>query len=132
MRENSEKIYKILIVDDEPSNAESLRELIVNYFPNTVSVDKSASAEDALTKFRNRKYDMAILDVKMPKIDGLSLFKKFKNIRSGFEVIFYTAYPGDFQTAEECRRVGHYIEKANEKDLSELINIIKNKIRGEA
>ena len=125
-----EKIYKILIVDDESANAESLRELLINYFPAALSIDKSGSAEDALKKFKKEKYDMAILDIKMPKIGGLALYEQLKSIRGNFDVVFYTAYPGNFQTAEKCREVGLYIEKANEKDLLKLIDTIENKIKG--
>ena len=63
---------KILIVDDEKYNREVIKEycLYENY-----EVYESSNGKDALEKLKNNNYDLMVLDIMMPEIDGFTLLK---------------------------------------------------------
>jgi DNA-binding response OmpR family regulator len=48
--------------------------------------------EEAITQLKNRKYDLAILDIRMPKVDGYGVLKFIKQEQPNVKVIMLTAY----------------------------------------
>ena len=81
---------RILVVDDEKDNAAVFRIALedtglyeVNSFTNPIS---------ALSSFKPNKYDLVILDIRMPKINGYELYEKMKNIDDKIKVCFLTAF----------------------------------------
>jgi CheY-like chemotaxis protein len=84
---NNEK-KRILMVDDETD---------VNYTFETVLeengfvVDSFEDPTLALNNFRPGLYDLVLLDIKMPAIDGFKLYEEMKKIDKKFEVCFLTA-----------------------------------------
>ena len=54
-------------------------------------VDGFADATKALTHFRPRIYDLVILDIKMPGMDGFQLYQKLKSLDNNIQVCFLTA-----------------------------------------
>jgi DNA-binding NtrC family response regulator len=84
---NSEK-KRILMVDDE---------IDVNYTFETVleendfAVDTFDNAVLALNNFKADLYDLVLLDIKMPAMDGFKLYEEMKKIDNKFKVCFLTA-----------------------------------------
>lgn len=79
---------KLLLVEDDPSFGAVLKDyLIINDFDVTHAID----GEDGLSKFKNGQYDLCILDVMMPKMDGFTLGKEIKEIKNDQPIIFLTA-----------------------------------------
>ena len=69
---------KILIVDDE----QKIREVIREYSEfNGHEVDEAADGMEAVSKVRSNDYDIIIMDIMMPKLDGFSACKEIKKIR---------------------------------------------------
>ena len=67
---------KILIVDDE----KLIREVIKEYCENeNYEIDEASNGEEALNLIQNNSYDLLILDIMMPKLDGFSLCKKIND-----------------------------------------------------
>ncbi len=67
---------KILVVDDE----KLIREVIKEYCENeNYEVDEASNGEEALNLIQNNSYDLLILDIMMPKLDGFSLCKKIND-----------------------------------------------------
>lgn len=83
---------KIMVVDDESSVLESFKMIlgIKDY-----AVDTYEDSEKALREFTKDKYDVAFLDIKMPKLNGLELLKRLKEIDPNLEVAMVTAYADD-------------------------------------
>jgi len=83
---------KIVVVDDEASVLESFKMIlgIKNY-----DVDTFESGESALKDFSKGKYQVAFVDIKMPKMDGLELLKRLKEADPDLEVAMVTAYADD-------------------------------------
>jgi two-component system, OmpR family, response regulator ChvI len=80
---------KILIVDDEP-DITSAFDMILQM--NGFEVDAYNDPLLALSNFKPNSYGLALLDIRMPKINGFELYKKIKDIDNKMEVCFITAY----------------------------------------
>ncbi|MCX7951707.1 MAG: response regulator transcription factor [Clostridiales bacterium] len=79
--------YRILIVDDEENLVKGIK---YNLELDNYSVDVAYEGEDALRKIGENIYNLIILDIMLPKIDGLTLLKKIRE-RSSVPVIMLTA-----------------------------------------
>jgi DNA-binding response OmpR family regulator len=73
----------------------------------------ATSAESALRILETRNFDLAVLDVKIPKIDGLQLKKHMQEIRPGMKFIFVTGHGSDrdFQTGVAEVGADYYLAK---------------------
>jgi two-component system OmpR family response regulator len=80
---------KVLIVDDEEAFANNIVKLIANRGYDTKAVYNGQSAIDALDE---ADFDVIILDMKMPGLDGLATLKQIKRKKPGVEVIILTGH----------------------------------------
>ena len=91
---------KILVVDDEPDNASIFT---MGLEDDGFKVDTFTDPLSALSVFkedkRRRKYDLLILDIKMPDMNGFELYEQIKKIDDKVKVCFLTAY-GEGYTEE--------------------------------
>jgi DNA-binding response OmpR family regulator len=79
---------RILAVDDEP-DITKLCSLALEYYG--FKVDTFIDSEEALSSFRPDYYDLVILDIKMPKMDGFELYEELKKMDNDVKVCFLTA-----------------------------------------
>ncbi len=79
-----------ILVEDEETSREILRNYLTKYCPNINIVGEAANVEDALILIRNNDLDVVFLDVEMPFGNAFDLLDKVGNI--DFETIFVTAY----------------------------------------
>ena len=84
-----EKLKRVLVVDDEAGIRKNISDLLV---PMGYQVEQSGDGQDGLQIFINFKPQVVILDINLPRKDGLSLLKDIKNINSSVPVIVFTAY----------------------------------------
>lgn len=113
---------KILIIDDEKAIRGSLKE-ILEY--EKYKVDEAENGEDGLSKLNKEKYDIALLDIKMPNIDGMDVLQKAMDLGIDTQFIMISAH-GNIETAVEATKLGafDFIEKP--PDLNRLLVTIKN------
>lgn len=80
---------RILVIDDEPTVIESFKMIlkIKDY-----DVDSYLDGPSALEKFDKDQFDIAFIDMKLPKMDGLEILKRLKEKDPDMEVIIVTAY----------------------------------------
>ena len=92
----------ILVVDDDADTCRNLADILtdLDYY-----VDTAPDGPTALEMVRQRPYDVALLDYKMPGMDGLTLYREIKKLRAGTVAIVVTAYAGG-DTAEEALQAG--------------------------
>jgi two-component system, OmpR family, response regulator ChvI len=83
---------RILIVDDEPDITESFGIALED---SGFEVDKFNDPAIALASFRPNLYNLLILDIKMPKMEGFELYDKIKNIDKSVKVFFISAFEID-------------------------------------
>ena len=79
---------RILVVDDEPDLTQ-VSTLALEY--HGFKVDSFNDPQEALAKFEPGLYDLVILDIKMPKMDGFELYHEIKKKDSNAKVCFLTA-----------------------------------------
>jgi len=96
---------RILIVDDEKDMLTLLKRIISEETDHHVTTDSDPL--DALNLFKNELFDLVITDLKMPKMDGMSLLKEMKKIRPDISVVIITAY-ATIETAVLAVQQGAY------------------------
>ncbi|HVN77751.1 MAG TPA: sigma-54 dependent transcriptional regulator, partial [Terriglobia bacterium] len=120
MSEN--KDIRILIVDDELIVRQSLQ----SWFQEEgYSVDTVESGKEALEKLTQSEWDIFLLDIKMPGMDGLELQQKIKEIHPSASIIIMTAY-ASVETAVEAMKQGAYDYIVKPFDPDDLEHLIRN------
>lgn len=89
---------RILVVDDEPDIRDSVAD-ILNEFG--YDADTAGDGAEALSKIQDKSYDVALLDFKMPGMNGLTLYREMRRICPETSAILVSAYTGD-GVAEEA------------------------------
>ena len=82
------KKKKVMIVDDELDLSLLLKTLLEE---NNFRVDWYTDPVLALNKFKRNFYDLLLLDIKMPKMNGFELYRELKKIEKRVKVCFLTA-----------------------------------------
>ena len=81
-------LKKILVVDNEADITYALENVLENY---GFSIDSFNDSMLALNSYKSNFYDLVILDIKMPKMDGFELFNKIKEKDPNVIICFLTA-----------------------------------------
>jgi len=118
----SEKMANILIVDDERSIRNTLRE-ILEY--EKYKVDEAPDGPAAIKLIKNNDYDVVLLDIKMPRMDGMEVLEKIKDINPEVPVIMISGH-GTIETAVEAVKKGAYDFISKPPDLNRLLITIRN------
>jgi DNA-binding NtrC family response regulator len=112
---------KILIADDEAVILKVMREELIN---EGYGVDTANDGEEACRKFKEGEYDLAILDNKMPKKNGIDVLKEIKSSNPKIIVIMMTAF-GTINNAVEAMKFGAYDYITKPFDNDDLIYKVK-------
>lgn len=93
---------RILVVDDEPTPRMAITEglNLMGY-----QADEAASGEEALRRLAAQPYDLMLLDLRMPGLDGVEVMRRVRQIDTHLQVIVLTAY-GSLESAIEAVRAG--------------------------
>jgi signal transduction histidine kinase/CheY-like chemotaxis protein len=123
--EAGEPIMKILVVDDE--------EIMLKFACDALrsqgyQVAGALSAQDALKKVKEEKYDFILTDIKMPEMDGVELIKAVHKINPTMGALFMTGY-ASLDTAKEAIQEGVYDYILKPFDLHEIRNAVANAIQ---
>ena len=100
--EEVRKDFRILVVDDELIMRDSLRAWLED---EGFSVDMAASGPEALNHLSKQAYDLMLVDIKMPGMDGVELLQKAKEVFPDLSVVMMTAY-ATVETAVEAMKIG--------------------------
>ena len=124
----SDAKINLLIVDDEEQFLESIsKSLTVRDF-NVIAVNRG---EKAIEAARKNPIDVALVDLKMPGINGEETLKALKSEHKWMEVVILTGH-GTIDSAVECTKSGaySYLQKPCSMDelLESLINAYKSKV----
>jgi CheY-like chemotaxis protein len=90
---------RILVVDDEPDN---ISVFSIGLEDEGFTVDTFTDPQLALSAFKAETYDLLILDIKMPNMNGFELYEKVNKIDTKLKVCFLTAFGEGYH--EEFRR----------------------------
>ncbi len=93
---------RVLAIDDE----EHIRRLIRNEFSlEGFDVSTAGSGEEGVGLLEGDAFDLVLLDIKLPKMDGIETLGTIKQISPDTEVIMITGF-GDIKSAVDCMKMG--------------------------
>ncbi|WP_422926296.1 response regulator [Singulisphaera sp. PoT] len=113
-------VPSILVVDDERDICSNLTDILVDF---GYRVDSAYDGFLALDLIRERHYDVAILDLKMPGMDGLTLYREIKKLRAETVAILVTAYAGEV-TSGEALNAGAWRVLPKPVNMSTLLKLV--------
>ena len=110
---------RILVVDDEAAMRESLKDWLME---DGYEVDLASGGEDAIAMALGQNYEVILLDLKMPGMDGLEALERLKEIRPEADIIMMTAY-ATIDTAVQAMKQGafDYLVKPFDPDQIEML-----------
>lgn len=114
----------ILVVDDDADTCRNMTDLFGDqgYF-----VDAAECGDSALEQARRQPYDVGLLDLRMPGMDGLTLCRRLKSLRPGMVNLIVTGYPGD-SLDEEAQAAGASKVLHKPVDFGKLLALVEQAI----
>lgn len=113
--------HTILVVDDEKEICDLFQDILTQ---EGYKVLTATNGMEAISLGEQNRFNLAILDIKMPGMDGIEVFQKLKKTKGDMEVIILTGY-GTLKTAKEAMRLGAYDYLTKPFDLGLVKNIIR-------
>jgi len=117
-----EHVIKLLIVDDE---TRFLKAIATRLRKRGFDVTTAARGSDAIELARTEKFDIALLDLKMPGMDGSEVLRALKAEHRFLEAIILTGH-GSLESAVELTRLGAYSYLPKPYELDKLIQTLKD------
>jgi two-component system, OmpR family, response regulator ChvI len=122
---------RILIIDDEPDITSSFKQVLRD---KGFEVDIANDSLLALKSFKAGSYDLLIIDIVMPEMDGFSLYEEIRKIDNKVKVCFITAFEVNYQAlravfpaATTTDDIGCFIRKP--VDMDDLVKRINAEIQ---
>ncbi len=113
---------KLLILDDEKSIRTTLRE-ILEY--EKFEVEEAKDGEEGLSMLKTGHFDLVLCDIKMPKMDGIEVLEKARELDIETQFIMISAH-GAIETAVEATKKGAFDFIQKPPDLNRLLLTIRN------
>ncbi|HRG19624.1 MAG TPA: sigma-54 dependent transcriptional regulator [Saprospiraceae bacterium] len=113
---------RILIVDDDASIRRTLREILEF---ESYQVDESPDGLDALVKVKQQAFDVIILDIKMPKMDGMEAIERIQILCPDVPIVMISGH-ANIDTAVEAVKKGAFDFIQKPPDLNRLLITIRN------
>jgi DNA-binding NtrC family response regulator len=110
---------KILVVDDEEDARDYLSRIIRRKF--NCSLAKASSGEEALLKLKEEKFDLVVLDIKMPGLSGIDVMRRSVELAPHTKFLAISAYDSN-DVANAALKAGaiDFIPKPHTMELLEL------------
>lgn len=112
---------RVLLVDDETGYTDVLANRLQK---RGFEVGKAYSGAEALRQMRGRTFEVAVLDLKMPDMDGIELLRILKMMDPGMQVIMLTGH-GSAAACREGLALGAYDYLTKPCELEELVEKIR-------
>ena len=113
--------HAILVVDDEKEICDLFQDFLTQ---EGYQVFTATNGVEAISLGTQNSFDLALVDIKMPGMDGIEAFCELKKVKKDMEVIILTGY-GTLKTAKEAMRLGAYDYLTKPFDLGLVKNIIR-------
>ena len=121
MSEPAPRKIKVLLVDDE----EDLVTLLTTRLTKReMDVVYATTGEDALALCEDRAFDVAVIDLKMPHMDGVEVMQRMKVIHPLTEMVMFTGH-GTTESALEAGKLDAFRYVLKPCDFDELVEIIR-------
>ncbi|MFK8103694.1 MAG: sigma-54-dependent transcriptional regulator [Saprospiraceae bacterium] len=113
---------RILVVDDEVSIRKTLREILEF---EKYEVEEAGDGLECLVKLKKNKYDVVIMDIKMPKMDGMEALERVQLLVPDTPVIMISGH-ANIDTAVEAVKKGAFDFISKPPDLNRMLITIRN------
>jgi len=113
---------KVLIVDDDRSIRKTLRN-ILEY--EKYEVEESTDGLDCLAKIKQQDFDLIVLDIKMPRMDGMEALERIQVLKPDIPVVMISGH-GTIDTAVEAVKNGAFDFIQKPPDLNRLLITLRN------
>jgi two-component system, OmpR family, phosphate regulon response regulator PhoB len=124
----AESPFRILLVDDEPLIRELVRTMLTT---GTVEVEVASNGAECLRAARTRPFDLVLLDIVLPGLDGISLCRMLRSDPSTAQVPVYMltakARPSDVETAQRAGADGYIHKPFRGAELTDLVEMLQRK-----
>jgi two-component system response regulator HydG len=115
----------ILVVDDEESHRMMLR---AHLEEDGFEVVEASDGHEAVQRVENRFFDLVLIDIRMPKMDGMEALRQIKHFNPSIPVIMMTAY-GSIDSAVETLKSGAEDYLTKPLDMDELLIKVHRSLR---
>ncbi len=112
---------RALVVDDEASSRMNIRDLLTL---ERFVVDEASDGVAGVELVKQNPYDVVLLDIRMPKMDGIVALKSMKLLQPNLPVIVFTAF-GTSERAIEAMKCGAFDYLTKPFDLDELVEVVR-------
>jgi len=113
---------RILVVDDDKSIRRTLKDILEF---EKYEVIEASDGLDCMVKLKQNQFDVVILDVKMPKMDGMEVMEKIQATKPELPVVMISGH-GNIDTAVEAVKKGAFDFIQKPPDLNRLLITIRN------
>jgi two-component system response regulator YesN len=123
-------VYKLLIVDDEPIIRKGILSFVNMEELNISEVFEAADGKAALELFKEKLPDLLLIDINIPKMNGLELASACKDIKPEVRICLVTGYDY-FDYAVKALKLGvddYILKPSTKKDIGEMLGKLINKI----
>ena len=117
---------KVLIVDDDANFRNTLSKILTK---KGYEINTAESGSRALDLIKERAFDVVLMDIKMPVMNGVETHKKIKEVRPGSTVIMMTAFSVD-DLIREAVKEGVYAVVRKPFDVDTIVNMIEKSRNG--
>ncbi len=111
---------KILIIDDEMAPRESIRMVLKDRY----AVSTATGALEGLQYISQEPVDLVVMDIKMPKMDGITALQEIKKSYPDTEVVLLTAY-ASLETARDAIRFGAFDYLLKPFDRNDILQVVE-------
>lgn len=116
--------YKVLVVDDEPSIREVLTDFLMLEGYDVIAL---SDGQQAIARLERERFDAALIDLKMPGINGLEVLAKAKSLNPSPIVVMMTGY-GTVESAIEAMKAGAYDYILKPFKVQEVIRLLQHAV----
>jgi DNA-binding NarL/FixJ family response regulator len=121
-------MLRFIIADDHPVMLKGIKEIITEHFDD-VTIDLSYRGYELLNKVAENDYDIVLLDISLPDINGLEVLREIKKKKQKLHVLILSMYPEE-QYATRALKAGAsgYLTKKSASD--ELVLAVRKILSG--
>ena len=123
-------MYRVLIIDDEKFIRKSIRNRIDWEAFGITEIEEAGNGEEALALMDSFRPQIVLVDIRMPRMDGLAFITEAKKKHPGTDYVIMSAY-SDFSYAKTAISLGveaYLLKPVNKKELEELLRKILHRI----
>lgn len=121
-------MLRVIVADNQPIAVKGVKEIMAENFDN-VTIEEAAGGQDLIDRIRSKDYDLALLDLSLPDLDGIEVLEQIKKKKPKLPVLVMSIHPQEIYALRVIRAGGNgYLTK--ESGPEELIAAVRKVLSG--